>query len=140
MTLKGLFTYTYLYTHKKMETITINGKTFYSEAPVSTKITQSAIGKWVLVRSINEGVNFGLVEEADETGIVLTNARRLWSLFSDRDEPAWYEGVSIVGPATNSNLTAKASKKIILEDYSITFCSDEAIEKLKNHPETKTTK
>ena len=95
-------------------------------------ITQSAIGKWVIVRSVVEGINFGLVEEADETGIVLSQARRLWRHSTPKGDYSWYEGVSISGLSESSRISVSVSKKIILEDYSITFCTEKAIENIRN--------
>ena len=36
------------------------------------------IGEYVICRSRNEGVNFGLVLAADSTGVQLSASRRLW--------------------------------------------------------------
>ena len=114
------------------ESITVNGKTYYAEPlreTISTKITQSAIGKYVIVRSGNEGVNFGKVVEADETGIVLTRARRLYSHKPLDANLAWYEGVAVSGLAKGYKISAPVDK-IILEDYSITFCTQASIDSL----------
>lgn len=72
------------------------------------------IGKYVLVRSRNEGINAGFVVDADETGIVLREARRIWS---------WYEGVANAGLRNDSKISAPVAEKVIVEDYSITLCS-----------------
>jgi Tfp pilus assembly protein PilP len=36
------------------------------------------VGKYVIVRSSNEGINAGRVKDVDETGIILNDARRIW--------------------------------------------------------------
>lgn len=124
-----------------MESIEINGETYYKNQiePIRTKITQSAIGKWAIIRSRNEGINFGLVAEADETGIVLKDARRLWRPISPVGQPSWYEGVAKVGLQDNGKISTVVDTKIILEDYSITLCSQQAIDNIRNYPENKTT-
>ena len=97
-------------------------------------IFSTAVGQWVIVRSYSEGINFGKVEAADETGIVLSDARRLWKPVTENGIEAWYEGVSVHGLAAEARISGTAAKKVIVEDYSITFCSDAAIEQIKNHP------
>ena len=46
--------------------------------PKNSGILNSAIGEYVIVRSRNEGINAGFLEAADDTGCVLTQARRIW--------------------------------------------------------------
>ena len=49
-----------------------------SKAINSSSITDSAIGKFVIVRSRNEGVNAGTLRAADDTGVILEDCRRIW--------------------------------------------------------------
>ncbi len=122
-----------------MEEIEVNGKTYYAnkvEMPtIANNITQEAIGKYVIVRSKNEGVNFGLLKHADETGCVLEEARRLWRLFTSKGDPAWYEGVSKVGLSPSAKISTPVKTKIIVEDYSLTVCEEAAIKNIKTHIE-----
>src|SRR5690606_28779292 len=60
-------------------------------------IAQRLIGKHVIVRSRNEGINFGKLEAADETGCVITDARRIWYHKPADSKMAWYEGVALSG-------------------------------------------
>jgi len=99
----------------------------------SSGIAQGMIGKYVLVRSRNEGINSGFVEKADETGIVLTESRRIWYHRPKNKAMCWYEGVSISGLSSDSKVSAIVPKKIIVEDYSITECLDVAIKSLQGH-------
>lgn len=89
------------------------------------------IGKYVIVRSRNEGVNFGRLVEADETGCVLEEASRLW--YHKGKDAYWYEGVAKSGVSDNTKRSTPVTK-IIIEDYSITICSDAAIKNIQTHP------
>ena len=101
------------------------------------KITDSAIGKYVIVRSRNEGVNAGFLDSADPSGCVLSEARRLWYHRPPDKSESWYEGVANHGLSKDSKLSPKCrGKKYIVEDYSITVCSDKAsssIRAMKNY-------
>ena len=83
------------------------------------------VGKYVLVRSRNEGINAGYVVAADETGIVLSEARRIW-YHRPADETAWYEGVANSGLRSDSKISAAVVEKVIVENYSITVCTLDA--------------
>ena len=83
------------------------------------------IGKYVIVRSRNEGINAGKVVKLDDTGIVLEDARRLWYHKPANTNMSWYEGVAIEGLSKDSKIGAEVTK-LIVEDYSITVCSKEA--------------
>jgi len=84
------------------------------------------IGKNVIVRSNNEGINAGTVVLADETGVELKNARRIWYHKPINKNLSWYEGVSISGIDEGSKVSGTVELKIIIEDYSMTLCGDEA--------------
>lgn len=90
-----------------------------------------AIGRYVIVRSRNEGINAGYVEDMDETGVVLKDARRLWYHKPKDSKQAWYEGVANTGVSKDSKLSAPVVKKVIVESYSITICTKEAEESIK---------
>ena len=95
-------------------------------APKASRITDDLIGKYVIVRSRNEGVNAGYVEAADETGIVLRNARRLWYHKPADASESWYEGVANSGLSPDSKISATVAIKAIIEDYSVTICTKKA--------------
>lgn len=99
-------------------------------------VAGSMIGKYVIVRSSNEGINAGTVKLADETGVVLTNARRIWyHRPSDKNE-SWYEGVARSGVSSDSKLSGSVAEKAIIEKYSMTLVSDTArvsIQEAKTH-------
>lgn len=84
------------------------------------------IGKYVIVRSRNEGINFGKVKQADETGIIIEDARRIWHHRPKDKSLSWYEGVATSGVSKDSKLSNAVQSKVIIEDYSITICTDEA--------------
>jgi len=81
--------------------------------------------KYVICRTRNEGINAGFVIEADETGVILKEARRLYYHRPSNKKLSWYEGVALEGLSNDSKIGA-AVEKIIVEDYSLTICSDEA--------------
>jgi len=86
------------------------------------------VGKYVIVRSRNEGVNAGIVLAANATGVILKNARRLW--YPNKAE-AWYEGVANSGLSNDSKISSPVKEKAIVEPYSITVCSEVAEKSIK---------
>ena len=105
---------------------------FAQLAPITapTSIHSRNIGKYVLVRSRNEGINAGFVVAADDTGIVLSEARRIW-YHRPADETAWYEGVANSGLRHDSKISAAVAEKVIVENYSITLCTDAAKDSIR---------
>jgi hypothetical protein len=99
-----------------------------------SRITDNLIGKYVIVRSRNEGINAGHVEAADETGIVLRNARRLWYHKPAVNTESWYEGVANHGLSADSKISAPVATKAIIEDYSVTLCTDKAQQSIEGAP------
>ena len=93
--------------------------------PESSAIHSRYVGKYVIVRSRNEGINAGEVVMADETGIVLKEARRVW-YHRPADETAWYEGVANSGLRHDSKISAAVAEKAIIEDYSVIICTESA--------------
>jgi hypothetical protein len=87
-------------------------------------IAETMIGKYCIVRSRNEGINAGTVLAADDTGVVLTNARRIWYHRPAEKKHCWYEGVSISGLDASSKVSDTVSTKVIIEDYSLTECTE----------------
>lgn len=104
------------------------------ESPAkSNSIYSDSIGEKVIVRSRNEGINFGTVVNADETGILLSSCRRVWYHKPADSKTAWYEGVAVSGLHSDSKISCVVHKKLIAEEYSITFCSDVAIKSIEAH-------
>lgn len=95
-------------------------------------LTDAFVGQYVIVRSSNEGINAGFVERADETGIVLRDARRIWYHRPADKSVCWYEGVAETGVSDDSKLSCAVSYKAIVEDYSITICSTKAAESIRS--------
>ena len=103
--------------------------------PKSPNLFSYLIGKYVIVRSRNEGVNAGKVIEAGKTGIHLKDARRIWYHKPADKSLAWYEGVAQSGLSSDSKISCE-SEKVIAEDWSATVCSYDAevsIRKAKSH-------
>jgi hypothetical protein len=88
------------------------------------------IGGYVLVRSRNEGINAGFLKEADDTGCILEQARRVWYHKPKDVNTSWYEGVANSGLSDDSKISAAVSVKVIVEDYSLTLCTDEAMKSI----------
>src|SRR5690554_2953788 len=89
-------------------------------------IMSRMIGKQVIVRSRNEGINAGVVVLADETGIELKDARRIWYHKPKDKKLSWYEGVAVSGISADSKVSGTVPTKVIVEDYSIIVCDKEA--------------
>lgn len=91
----------------------------------SSGICNQFVGKYVIVRSRNEGINAGKVLELDDTGVILEDARRLYYHKPVNKELSWYEGVALEGLSKDSKVGAEVTK-LIVEDYSITVCTKDA--------------
>lgn len=96
----------------------------------------SAIGKYVIVRTRNEGINCGRVVMADHTGVVLEEARRIYYHRPKDPKVSWYEGVAETGLHPDSKISGEVSRKYIIEGYSLTICSAAAEQSLKSHEAT----
>lgn len=90
-----------------------------------TQLGNQYVGKYVIVRSRNEGINAGKILEMDDTGVILEDARRLYYHKPANKELSWYEGVALDGLSSDSKIGAPVTK-IIIEDYSITVCTAKA--------------
>ena len=95
---------------------------FVGEESVATRM----IGKAVIVRSRNEGINAGIVVVADETGVELKQCRRIWYHKPKDKKLSWYEGVAVSGLEETSKVSGTVSSKVIIEDYSMTLCTEKA--------------
>ena len=102
----------------------------------TSSILQDAIGKYVIVRTRNEGINCGKVVMADETGVVIEDARRIYYHKPKDEKVSWYEGVATTGLHKDSKISGIVSRKYIIEDYSLTICSETAEQSLRNHEAT----
>ena len=99
----------------------------------SSCITDDAIGKYVIVRTRNEGINCGKVIMADETGCVIEDARRIYYHKPKDRKVSWYEGVAMTGLSDDSKISGTTDRKYIIEDYSLTICTSDAEQSLRNH-------
>ena len=94
--------------------------------PKANNLLSGAIGQYVIVRSRNEGINAGVLKLADETGCVLSEARRIWYHKPKDSKTAWYEGVADNGLHSDSKISCEVKEKYVIEDYSISVCTSEA--------------
>ncbi len=119
-----------------MKTVMIGGVEYVPKTEViiidsgDTSIAKKAIGKIMLVRSRNKGITIGEVVDADETGVELKNARRVWYHKPKNKSLAWYEGVALTGLSDDSKVSATMIQEFIIEDYSMTLCTASAIEQI----------
>lgn len=93
-------------------------------------IASLMIGKFVIVRSRNEGINAGTVVVADESGVMLKNCRRIHYMAPKDKSMSWYEGVSLSGLSDDSRVSPTTESKTIIEDYSMTTCNKDAEESI----------
>lgn len=97
-------------------------------------IRSEFIGLYVICRSRNEGINAGKVLKADETGVVLEDARRVYYHEPINKNKSWYEGVASSGLSSDSKISGEAMK-IISEDYSLTVCTKDAERSIRDAKE-----
>jgi len=121
-----------------MKEVIINGTKYVPEKPLSLdspdkSIMSDYIGKYVIVRTRNEGINAGYIVAADETGIVISDARRIYYHKPKDTALSWYEGVATSGLSDDSRISNPVETKIIVEDYSIILCTEKAIKSITNH-------
>ena len=98
---------------------------FFSNNKSTSNILDRYVGQYVICRSRNEGINAGKVLQADDTGVILEDARRLYYHKPADKKMSWYEGVAKSGLGDESKVGA-AVEKIIIEDYSLTVCTSDA--------------
>lgn len=106
---------------------------FGSESENKKSILSSAIGEYVIVRSRNEGINAGYLEDADETGCKISKAIRIWHHKPKDKTTSWYEGVSISGLHSSSKVSVAVKEKYIIESYSITVCEEVSRISIQEH-------
>ena len=95
------------------------------------------IGKYVIIRSGNEGVNAGFLEAAGVGWVSIRDARRLWLHRPSDRSMSWYEGVAMSGLGPDCRVSPAVECKIIVEEYSITPCSEAARGSIQNEPSNK---
>lgn len=99
----------------------------------TVSMLDSMVGEYVIVRSRNEGINAGIVKALDDTGIILSEARRIWYHKPENKNMSWYEGVAESGLSSDSKVSTPVSEKAIIEDYSITVCSEIGKKSISGH-------
>lgn len=122
----------------EIETIKLNDIEYVKKNDIpninieSSKLVECLIGKYVIIRSRNEGINAGTLVAADETGVVLKDCRRLYYHAPADKSLSWYEGVAVSGVSDNSKVSGTVATKVIIEDYSITAASEKAKESIES--------
>ena len=87
-------------------------------------VASRMIGKAVIVRSRNEGINVGIVVVADESGVEIKDCRRIYYHKPKDKNLSWYEGVAATGLSSDSKISGTVLSKVIIEDYSMTLLND----------------
>ncbi len=107
---------------------------FGANAKIESDIRSSFIGLYVICRSRNEGINAGKVLKADETGVILEDARRIYYHKPLDKNKSWYEGVANSGLSSDSKISGE-TLKAISEDYSLTVCTPQAERSIRDAKE-----
>lgn len=127
----------------KKKEIIIDGVKYIPESEFfemdENSILNPVIGKYCIVRTRNEGINCGKVVFADNTGVVVDDVRRIYYHKPKDKNTAWYEGVSVSGLSEDSKISTTVDRKYIIEDYSLTVCTEVAEKSLRNHDAHETT-
>lgn len=105
-------------------------KKLFSDCDSKKNIYNSYIGKYVICRTRNEGINAGVVVDLDETGVILKDARRIYYHKPQDNKLSWYEGVAESGLSSDSLISSETTK-LISEDYSLTLVSEKAEKNIK---------
>ena len=120
---------------KELDTITLNKTEYVKKSDIKAEVVNFTgeesvatrlIGKFVIVRSRNEGINAGTVVLADQSGVELKNCRRIYYHRPKDKSLSWYEGVAMTGLDSHSKISGTVLSKLIIEDYSMTECGHEA--------------
>ena len=122
-----------------MKIFNINGEEYVKRNEIQEIIDLSGyktlairlMGKNVLVRTRNAGINVGTVVVADETGIELINSRRLWYHRPKDKNLSWFEGVVVSGLSDDSKVSCTVPSKVIIEEYeAVLFENEEAFKSI----------
>lgn len=97
-----------------------------------SSVAGDMIGKYAIIRSRNEGINAGEIIAADATGVILKNARRIWYHRPADKSESWYEGVANHGLSKDSKVSGAVIQKAIIEDYSVTLCTEVARQSIES--------
>ena len=108
----------------------LNGQQSKISQTKENSMLKNYIGKYVIVRSRNEGINAGEVLDIDETGVILKDARRLYYHAPKNSKVSWYEGVAQSGLSDSSKVGA-VCEKVIVENYSLTICTSDAEQSIR---------
>lgn len=111
----------------------LNSMMSVGENNVKSDLHEEYIGRYVIIRSTNEGINFGILKKADSTGVLISGAIRLYHHKPRDVTQAWYEGVSNSGISDDTKIAPKVESKVIVERYSITPCTEIAAESILSH-------
>jgi len=106
---------------------------FNTAAASYSNLAAAMVGEYVICRSRNEGINAGEVIAADDTGVILKDAIRIWHHRPSDKKMSWYEGVALSGLSSDSKTAPAVARKTIIEDYSLTSCSAEARKSIEEH-------
>lgn len=97
-----------------------------------TGILSGYVGKYAIIRSRNEGINAGTIKAIDSSGVILSDARRIWYHKPADKKLSWYEGVATSGLSSDSKVSGVVPEKAIIEDYSITLCTSTARQSIES--------
>ena len=110
-----------------METITVNGKTYY-EAPAD-------LSEYCIVRTYSAGVHFGILEQRDGKEVMLKNARRIW--YWDGAASLSQMAVDGVKKPENCKFSVTVPEILLTEAIEIIPCTKRAATCILEVPEWK---
>lgn len=123
---------------QEIKEIVINGVAYIPKDCITEVVTYTGeetiasrmIGKPVIVRSKNEGINVGIVVLADDTGVEIKGVRRLFYHKPKDPSLCWYEGVAMSGISDDSIVSGTVDGKTIMEAYSMTLLKMEIYDQI----------
>ena len=110
-----------------METITVNGKTYYA-APDN-------LSEYCIVRTYSAGVHFGILEQRNGKEVQLKNARRIW--YWDGAASLSQMAVDGVSKPANCKFSVTVPTILLLEAIEIIDCTEKAAKCILEVPEWK---
>ena len=114
---------------KQLTSIVNNNSNLNTE--IKSNLFDRYVGRYVICRTRNEGINAGKVIDCDETGVILEDARRLYYHKPMDTTLSWYEGVALEGLSKDSKIGAEV-QKVIIEDYSLTVCTEKSEKSIRS--------
>lgn len=110
--------------------------TALSDKKISDNSTlNDMIGQKVIIRTVNAGVHYGLLEQKAGNEVILADSRRLWQWHALKSISL--SGVANFGIKPEKSNIAPRVKQIWLEAIEIIPCTDAAAQTIESAPDAK---